>query len=154
MSKRKPFQYKTPSKRTPRVDVNRLEPPTTETDDPRPLTGYVNGVKATDIEERFARALRKHGLRYRFQVRFETVQSLPGRARVVDFVVYHGLRYPVEVDGEIAHSTGAQEAADRLREELLNEVFRWRCMPPLQRVKWWQLETQGQADAVVRELFS
>lgn len=149
----KPYQYKQPVNRKPRMAVNRLPRQTNPAADPKPLTGYVNGVKATNIEERFARALRRHGLRYRFQVEFRTAVSLPGRARVVDFVVYHGLRYPVEVDGEIAHSTGEQEAADRVREELLNEVFRWKCMPPMRRVKWWQLETQAQADAVVRDMF-
>lgn len=153
MAKLKPYQYKKSSKRTPSMDVNRLPVPTSETADAIPLTGYVNCLGATDIEERFARALRKHGLRYRFQVRFETAASLPGQARVVDFVICHGLRYPVEVDGEVAHRTSAQEAADRVREALLNEVFRWRGMPPLRRVKWWQLETQVLADAVVRELF-
>ena len=153
MSGIKPYQYKMPSKGKLETDKNRLPEQTAEAADPTPLTGFVNGVRATNIEERFARALKKHGLRYRFQVEFRTAASLPGRERVVDFVVYHGLKYPVEVDGEFAHSTAAQETADRIREELLNEVFRWKCMPPLQRVKWWQLETQVQADAVVGELF-
>lgn len=154
MAVRKPYKYRRKGKPRLAMGVNRLPELTAEPADPVPLSGYVNGVRATNIEERFARALKKHGLRYRFQVRFATAVSLPDHERVVDFVVYHGLRYPVEVDGEYAHSTNAREAADAIREELLNEVFRWRSMPPLRRVKWWQLETQAQADAAVGELFS
>lgn len=148
-----PYRYKLPRRQPAPVAINRLPPPTIVPADPTPLTGYVNGVRATSIEERFARALRRRGLRFRFQVRFPTAASLPGHERVVDFVVYHGLRYPVEVDGEMTHSTSAQQGADAVREALLNEIFRWKGMLPLQRVKWWQLETQALADAAVEKLF-
>jgi hypothetical protein len=51
------FQYQIPSSRTVRFNLNRLDPPRVRTD-PEPLTGWVNGLEASDIEERYARALR------------------------------------------------------------------------------------------------
>lgn len=153
MTAGKPYQYRHIKQPNALLAVNRLPAPTAQPDDPNPLTGYVNGIKATNIEERFARALRQRDLHFRFQVRFPTATSLPGHERIVDFVIYYGLRYPVEVDGEMSHSTSAQLGADAVREALLNEVFRWKGMPPLRRVKWWQLETQVMADAAVSRLF-
>jgi hypothetical protein len=133
-------------------DLNRLEQITT-LPDPKPLTGFVNGMRASDLEERFARGLRGAGLRFRFQYLVSVVDSLPGKEKVVDFLVEKGFFYPIEIDGLIAHHTAAQKGKDLVREILLNDKFKQRGIYPIQRVKWWQLETQEMANRIVRELF-
>lgn len=146
------YKYKVPSPRRERLRVNRVARIKLEADD-IPLTGWVHGKQATDIEERFARALMEVGLDFRFQVPVATRVSLPGHERIVDFVVEMGITVPVEVDGPRGHKNNAQQAKDEVREMLLNEVFRWWGYSPLQRIPWWRLNTQEMAGSVVRELF-
>jgi hypothetical protein len=148
----KVYRYKAVREGEERLGLNRL-PGIGEVVDPQPLTGWVHGKRATDIEERFARGLRSMLLDFWFQVPFSTRLSVPGREKVVDFVVEKGFRYPVEVDGPMWHTISAEQGKDEVREILLNEVFRFLGYMPLQRVKWWQLESQAMADEVVRELF-
>ena len=122
--------------------------------DPIPLTGSLLGKRATDIEERFGRALLSVKLRFRFQVRFRTADHAPGRKKVVDFVVESkGIDHPVEIDGRIGHLTSAQQGKDAVREAMLNEVFVKRGLALLQRVSWTELETQEDADRTVRRMF-
>jgi len=148
----KVFKYQVPRRVEERLDLNRL-PGIKEITDPKPLTGWVHGKQATDIEERFARGLMQMNLEFRFQAPFPVRDSLPGHEMVVDFVVENGFHYPVEVDGPVWHTTGAKQGKDEVREILLNEVFRSLGYMPLQRVKWWQLGNQAMADQVVREKF-
>jgi hypothetical protein len=150
---KKPTFYQTRRTKLARFRKNRLKQITVQAD-PVPLTGLVKGKPATDIEERFARALGSLGLGFRFQVRFSTVGSLPWQEKVVDFVVQvSGVFQPVEVDGDIGHRTSAQRGRDAIREVLLNEVFIWLGYLPLVRVKWFELESQEMADGVVRRMF-
>ena len=149
---KKPTFYHTRRTKLARFRKNRLKQITVQAD-PVPLTGLVKGKPATDIEERFARALGSLGLGFRFQVRFSTVGSLPWQEKVVDFVVQvSGVFQPVEVDGDIGHRTSAQRGRDAIREVLLNEVFIRLGYLPLVRVKWFELESQEMADGVVRSM--
>jgi hypothetical protein len=149
----KVYKYKVLPQRRERLQLNRVTRIKAEADE-IPLTGWVHGKRATDIEERFARALMGIGLDFRFQVPVKTRVSLPGHERVVDFIVETGLTIPVEVDGPRGHNNSAQQAMDEVREMLLNEVFRWWGYSPLQRVPWWRLDTQEGAGTLVREIFS
>ena len=146
------YKYKVPSQRVKRFRVNRVTEIRPEADEV-PLTGWVHGKQATDIEERFARALMGMGLDFRFQVPVATRVSLPGHERIVDFLVDLGITMPVEVDGPRGHMNSAQQANDDVRDMLLNEVFRWWGYLPLQRVPWWRLGTQEEAGSVVMEIF-
>ena len=148
----KVYKYKVPSPRRERLQMNRVARIKAEADEV-PLTGWVHGKRATDIEERFARALMRMGLDFRFQVPVATRVSLPGHERIVDFIVETGLKIPVEVDGPRGHNNSAQQGMDEVREMLLNEVFRWWGYSPLERVPWWRLNTQEGARILVRELF-
>jgi hypothetical protein len=149
----KPYQYKRRSKARERSPKSRLEQINIQSD-PIPLTGWVNGREASDIEERFARALKSFGLEFMFQLGVVTPHSPPERKKYVDFVVLsEGIFHPVEVDGQIGHRTSAQRGKDTIREILLNMTFvKWGYMP-LIRVMWNELETQEMADVVVRRLF-
>ena len=148
----KPYLYKRKSNRPPVANLDRLSPVSVAAD-PIPLTGYVNGVKASDLEERFARALRSRRITFEHQKLFNTAATLPGQEKNVDFIVHSGLAYPVEIDGEIGHKTGEQLGEDQIRETLLNEVFAQQGYQPMQRIKWWQMETQVDTDLIVRQMF-
>lgn len=143
------YRFPIPSNRNERMNTNRVK---TFKDD-EGLTGYVNGEKASDLEERFARALRLQNIEFSFQVDIQTSVSIPGEDKSVDFLVFRGLTYPVEIDGEIGHKTEAQKAEDAIKETLLNEIFGYQGVQPLMRVAWYDLENQDMADQIVKELF-
>ena len=150
MTTPKPYRYRKVIRRRQAQPINRL----LKIGPDEKLTGKVNGLDATDIEERFARALASVGLKFRFQVRFWTANSAPWQEKEVDFVVLAaGMFQPVEVDGQIGHRTSAQLGRDAIREVLLNAIFRRLGYLPLVRVKWFELETQEMADEVVRRMF-
>lgn len=146
------FEYPIRPQSAPPTQVNRISQ-ISPLQDPIPLTGRVQGKQASDLEERFARALEKSRLAFTFQYQAGIYGGIPGQEKRVDFMVYSGLRCPVEIDGVIAHSTAAQQARDTIREILLNDTFRRRGILPIRRVKWWQLETQRMADQLVQEMF-
>ena len=118
------------------------------------LIGAVKGQRASDLEERFARALYKNKrvLDFRFQVSFLAGRNLPGEKRI-DFLVDTGRIIPVEVDGYFAHRSAAQQSRDSLKEILLNDYFQRVGYLPLVRVPGDELATQEEADRRVRELF-
>ena len=117
------------------------------------LTGYVKGKKASDLEERFALGLIRAELPFYFQVEIQTANHLPWEAKVIDFLVHHGLYYPIEVNGEYWHEMGGKRCEDELRETLLNEAFRRMGFQPLQIVWYYEIQTQYQFDNKVGELF-
>lgn len=151
----KPYRYKKKSRRTGQgahFDLDRLERLSVKADE-IPLTGFVNGLKASDLEERVARALRMLNVEFGFQVPFETSGSLPGQEKNVDFVVQAGGMFiPIAVDGKIGHNTSAQKGKDSVRETLLNEVFKRYGLRPLVRIKWDQVDTQALAVRTIRQL--
>ena len=113
------------------------------------LTGYVHGLEASDLEERFARALDKYAIDYGFQVPVDTAYTLPGQAKVVDFMVYTGMPRPVEVDGEFTHKTTEQHEADRERDAQINGALRERGYSPVMRITYEDLIDQDHANATV-----
>lgn len=148
----KVYQYRIPLAVKKTVRLNRLPPLALEVD-PQPLSGRLQGKKATDIEERVGRALSRLRLPFRFQVLLPVPGSLPGRGKRLDFLIQNGWQQPLEVDGPRWHITSAQLGQDRLREALLNQVFRRIGWRPLKRLKWWQLQDQASADRAVRALW-
>jgi very-short-patch-repair endonuclease len=118
--------------------------------DETPLTGWVHGLEASDIEERFARALRGINKEFSFQIQIPTAISIPHEEKEVDFILDN--IQPVEVDGEIGHKTIAQKENDSERDALLNTEFMRMGMLPIIRIPGWRLDTQELADNTVREL--
>ena len=118
------------------------------------LTGYVHGLEASDLEERFARALDNAGLDYQFQVPIDTAHTLPGEEKVVDFIVETGMPHPVEVDGEYSHKTSEQHEKDRERDAQINGALRDRGYSPVMRITYEELIDQDHADAVVLDTFA
>lgn len=146
----KPFKYPKRSKSRDR----RTYRPTSQGTFDEGLTGLVQGEKASDNEERLARALKKRGLSFIFQVPVQTKYTLPDQEKQVDFVIsYNGIQYPLEAYGERWHSTVGDKNRDDVREAELNEEFSKYGWHPLTVV--WSYETFNQelADKKIRELF-
>jgi len=82
------------------------------------LSGIVQGKDATDIEERTAIALAFYKVPHVFRYQLFTISTFGGKRKEVDFrVEFDGQYHPLEIDGTIGHSTPAQLAEDRLRED-------------------------------------
>lgn len=129
------------------VRVARPRPPRDEEN----LTGFVRGLPASDLEERMARSFNRFKIPFGFQVPIYTATSMPGDAKMVDFVV-RGVQ-PVEPAGFVGHyRTAGQRANDRVREMFLNEVFRRIGWRPLISIKYTKLDDQEMTDRTVREL--
>ena len=143
-----PYKMKVPSKRRPRFGVNRLSRPVAN----EGLTGWVNGKEASDIEERFARALRNNNVDYSFRIDIPTAVSIPGEDKEIDFLIGDAVRTAVEIDGEIGHKTEGQQARDIVREILVNEQLKKAGIRPTVRIPWTKLLDQETANRTVQEL--
>ena len=148
MSNRKPFRYGE-ARNQRRLDNHPVRP--------RPnvlqelLTGIVQVLKASDIEERFARALGRYRRRFKFQLFVPSRYAFPGEAKEIDFVVGD---QPVNVHGYIGHfHTLGQRAADRIRDLMIDEVLVPMGFKPIITITQTDLENQEMADKTVRRYF-
>lgn len=130
------------------------------------LTGTVNGLKASDLEERYARSLRKMELPFEF--RFRITSPLLGRQRLtqqflneageveIDFLVERfGVITPVFIDGNIGHFfTDYQADKDAIKTNVTNEFGQSMDWRPAVRIPFWKLNDQDMTDRTVREMFS
>ncbi len=126
-----------------------------EAEDER-LTGQVNGKKASDIEERFYRGTRKDR---RIQwVRFETVYGAPSSGMYgsaeLDFLIFTGTHYPVQLDGEWIHKSAEARYSDYEHDLIIMERLRARGVQEINRVRGKFLQTQKDADSVVQQILS
>ena len=144
--KRKTFKYKL-RPRPPKMPLNRLAG---ASEDER-LTGFVHGKEASDLEERFARALDKNNHGYAFEYVILSNVGLPGEENQIDFVVDD--IYPVEIDGNFTHKSAEQKAHDQQRDAILNEQLSDWGWQPIERIPGDFLETQEAANQIVREQF-
>ena len=147
------FQYK-----IPKVDFGSEPAKPGATTIQEGLSGSVMGKKASDLEERFAKALNK--LRniqgYRFGTIIDTPYQIPGQSYQVDFVVnQYSSTHFIEIDGEYAHKTAEQKSDDFARDQILGAFLNraWPGAQPIVRVEGWRLSTQFDADLLVRRLF-
>lgn len=139
------YRYKVRRSRRPDVLTNRI--PRQPEDEM--FTGAVNGEKASEIEERFARSLRKKGKRFDFQIVVNTGFQVPGQKNTVDFLIMDGLMYPLEIDGEIAHKGQAKRDADKLRDAIIDNIMVPQGWQHIQRVPGGDLQTQDDSDRAV-----
>ena len=148
----KPYKYKLPRMAggLSRAPLNR---PKKETQ-AEVLTQAVQGQSASDIEERFARALYKNERveGFEFQQSYFAGRNMPGEVRP-DFIVYAGTVYPVQIDGEYAHKSAEQKATDKAKDEQLDGYLTPMGAAVTQRIPGDLLQTQEDADRLVREMF-
>jgi hypothetical protein len=122
------------------------------------LTGWVQGKKASDIEERTARALSKLPLDFTFQMRInalmgvtETKMNLPGEVEIDFLVQYMGTLYPINVQGEISHFFASwQQVRDAKKKIIIDAALRAYNAHELIVVPYTKLVTQETADSFYR----
>lgn len=147
----KPFQFKierTPVR--PKETLQRLRP---ETKADEEFVGEIQGLPASDLEERFARALHRANLQYAFRQVFGGSRNQSGTTEL-DFMVYVGpTQYPIQIDGEFAHASGEQKQEDLMKNAILDEALRGTNSQPTRRIPYTLLQTQEDVNRLVRELF-
>lgn len=162
MKKIKPFQY-----RNRNVGPLEYDHPqsVSRTGTQEVLSGIVQGMDASDIEERTARALDRIEASYDFRVRITSEALGPQRltrqfANIkgeteLDFLCeFQGRVFPIFVDGEISHYfTPAQAEADRIKTNVANEFGRRFGWKEAVRIPFWKLTTQDMADKTIRDIF-
>lgn len=118
---------------------------------PEPSSGYIQGKKATAPEMMWARGLDRASRNYEFQVELPTQYTLPGKGKMVDFVV-DGIYYD-EIDGEFAHKTESQKQQDAERDILLSELIHSLGGEEIRRIDATRFRDQKQVDDLVREYY-
>ncbi len=155
------FHYKVPPTPPPQP-LDRAQPERNA----EQLDRVVQGKRASDIEERFARAL-DHNERvegYDFIVHELTGANLPGEAQLDFLVRSGGEQFAVQIDGEFAHHSAAQKANDAIQDVRLSEAIKAVVSAPyptggvpvnglVARVPGLLLEDQAAADQLVQEMF-
>jgi len=152
-----PYKFKKRRKH-PRPEVtNRVQVVTEEEN----LTGEVMGKKASDIEERFARALYKNQNVQNFSFRehfFGPARNTPGAVEI-DYIVFDGAWWPIQIDGQYAHKSQGQRGEDKIKDALLNQYFSSVGINAVRRIPDGKeympgiLDEQSNVDEVVKELF-
>lgn len=126
-----------------------------ETKDQEQLTGQVNGMKASDIEERFAKSMSKmqniKGFMFRYV--FFGPRNSSGSVEV-DYIAStaQGRVYAVLIDGEYAHKSAAQKERDKTRTQKLWEQLKNQISAPPIRIPADKLSSQDASDATAKEL--
>jgi hypothetical protein len=161
-SKPKPYQYRNQNRAAPDYDYGQT---VIRTGNEEVLSGQIHGMKASDIEERAARALDKLAAPYDFRVRISS--DVLGQRRLtrefanvrgeieLDFIVeLNGRVVPIFVDGSISHFfTPAQAEADKIKTNAANEFGSRMGWHEAVRIPFWQLQDQDTADRTIRNIF-
>ncbi len=152
------YRYKTNAEIARRLQYkNRIR----QEKDAEILTGVVQDTKASDIEERFAKALSKKGISFEFQRSFLAPRNTAGNY-MLDFLISGATKpLPVAIDGQYAHRTAAQKGNAIFKDDVFNTKNGWRYQA-VARVGYNGtlngkpvlpgLETQEAADQTVEEL--
>ena len=131
MAKKKAFQYKIPKPMQYTNPTREFQRKSGGTE----LTGYVDGQRASDIEEIWYRAtviLMQQGriLGYDFQPSYIAGQNMPGEVRV-DFLWKIPPPQPIFLDGEFAHKSAEQIARDIEQMDRLDERLSGYALPSI-----------------------
>jgi len=137
-------------------------------DDPsETLTGTVQGKKASDIEERWARAVQKlpdwsYGFRQRISPLTHKVSGLIRNLPLeleIDFLMQRGEQIiPILIQGEIGHFYAAwQRTVDEQKKVAIDQALQaYNAQPtlwiPSNTNDLWRLSTQAFADQYAREI--
>lgn len=159
----KPYKYKLPP--NPPQAARRENP--LLNDSVEVLDRVVRGQKASDIEERLARALDKNGVGFDFQRSFLSPRNTQGEYRLDFLVEFDGLSYAIQPDGEYAHKSAAQIADDVVQDMQFTDALAGEIDVPLAhwpalgvkvnglvaRIPGFLLDDQDAADGLVEEMF-
>jgi hypothetical protein len=157
----KPYKYRTrPIARPEYTTENVLRIGNQET-----LTGIVSGMKASDLEERVARALSRLEASFDFRIRITSdalgdreltkrFENVRGEVEI-DFLAQRGQVYPIFVDGQISHHYAPWQAdQDKAKTDVTNEFGRKFGWHEAIRIPFWELVDQDMANRTVRRVLS
>lgn len=154
----KPYRYRQQRIATPEYTRENVQ----RAGDQEVLTGQVQGMDASDLEERVARALDKLEISYGFRERItsdaigsrqltQRFANVKGEVEIDMLCDVGGQMVPVFVDGQISHYfTPYQADKDKEKTDITNEFgrqFGWR---EAIRLPFWDLQTQDMTDRTVR----
>lgn len=146
-----PYQYKTGKKTvSPDKPVQVLG-----MRDGEVLTGFVRGLPASNLEERFAIALdqSKDIVSYEFQPSYIGARNTSGEVKL-DFMVYQGGQmFPIQIDGDYVHKTAAQREEDKVKDEQLDQYLSPYLAMPTMRLKEDDISSVAEAKALIERLF-
>lgn len=152
--------YKLPKVKVPRLHGRKekmFSParPKFAGDEPESLSGQVQGMKASMIEERFAKALDEKRASYQFRYTLGAPRGLPGWFEVDFLVLQNGMIYPVEIDTHFTHRDKGRKDVlhdSRVLQELEKEGLSF--FPKVTHIDGEiSLADQKSAKALVKELF-
>lgn len=131
------------------------------------LVGSINGLKASDIEERWARGVAKlPEWSYQFRARISplthkvtsVMRNLPGELEL-DFLMAKGTTVlPILIDGEIGHFYSAwQRDVDEKKTIAINQAMTsYKALPairvPQRKDELWRLSSQEYTDKLVKDI--
>lgn len=162
MRKTKPYRYR----------VQRVAAPDYTTENvlrvgnQEQLTGQINGQKASDLEERVAKALSKVEAGFEFRARITSdalgqrrltseFANIRGEIEIDMLAERSGETIPIFVDGQISHHVAPWQAEqDKIKTDATNEFgkqFGWR---EAVRIPFWEILDQDAADRRIRNLFA
>ena len=125
------------------------------------LAGYIQGKKASDIEERTARAQKLLGVTFSFRQGWSPLLGFvpylvndPGDLEVDFLSRWYGRYYPLMVQGEISHNFAAwQKIRDQEKIAKINEIFLPLNAHPAVLIPYTMLSTQEKANNLIRNGF-
>lgn len=131
------------------------------------LSGFIGELKASDIEERWAKGVAKlPEWSYQFRARISplthkvtsVMRNLPGELEI-DFLMVRGSTVlPVLIDGIIGHHYAAwQKDVDEKKTIAINQAMRgYGALPairvPARKDEIWRLSSQEHADNLAKEI--
>lgn len=118
------------------------------------FSGEIQGLKASDLEERFARSWDKRGYGYDFRTANVVGRNLPGEVELDFSVDLKWAVQPVQIDGLIGHKTAEQKAEADAKDAILNDELRGTGALPVIRIAEYQLVTQELSDRVVDDILA
>ena len=119
-------------------------------EEPEQLAGSVDGDQASDIEERFARALKKRKKDFIFRMALGD-RYQPGW-KELDFLVIDGGYFPIEID-ETGFIHQGKQTEDAIKDAFIMDYLKDYSPQPVRRIPGERLNTQELADYTAKELF-
>jgi hypothetical protein len=160
--KPKPYLYRNRPIGSPDYDYGQT---VIRTGDQEVLSGEVQGMKASDLEERTARALSRMEIPFQFRVRITSdalgeqklttrFENVRGEVEIDFMAERNGQVTPIFVDGQIGHFfTPHQADVDKLKADIANEFGRRFGWKEAVRVPFWQLANQAMTDRTIEDIF-
>lgn len=156
----KPYKYRNPRIATPEYTNGQS---VLRVGSQEVLSGQVQGMKASDLEERVSRSLDKLEVPFEFRVRLTSPMlgavrlthnfaNIKGEIEVDMLCDQGGEVTPIFVDGQISHFfTPYQANEDKEKADVVNEFGKMFGWNEAVRIPFWKLMDQDMTDRTVRD---